>query len=51
MELRWTVKKTRNGTLVSEANHEKRVEWCKERQDTGDMDFDDVIFSDECVCS
>ena len=49
MELGWTVKKTRYGALVSEANQEKRVEWCKERQETGDMDFDDVLFTDECT--
>ena len=49
MELGWTAKKTRYGALVSEVNQEKRVDWCKERMETGDMDFDDVIFSDECT--
>ena len=44
MELGWTAKKTRYGALVSETNQEKHVEWCKERQDKGDMDFNDVIF-------
>ena len=28
---------------------EKWGEWCKERLETGDMDFDDVIFTDECT--
>ena len=49
MELGWTAKKTRYGALVSEVNQEKRVNWCKEWMETGDMDFDDVIFSDECT--
>ena len=49
MELGWTAKKTRYGPLISEANQEKRVEWCKKRVDTGDMDFDDVLFTDECT--
>ena len=35
--------------MVSETNQEKRVEWCKERKDTRDMDFNDVVFSDECT--
>ena len=49
MELGWTEKKMRYGALVSEANQEKRVEWCKERQETGDVDFDDVLFTDKCT--
>ena len=48
MELGWTANKTRYGTLISESNQEKRVEWCKERVETNDMDFDDVLFTDEC---
>ena len=46
MELGWTAKKTRYGALISE---EKRVEWCKERIEKGDMDFYDVLFTDECT--
>jgi len=49
VELGWTAKKTRYGALVSEVNQEKRVEWCRERQETGDMEFDDVLFTDECT--
>ena len=49
MELGWTAKKTRYGALVSESNQEKRVVWCNERIETNDMDFDDVVFSDECT--
>ena len=49
MELGWTAKKTRYGTLVSESNQEKRVVWCNESMETNDMDFDDVVFSDECT--
>ena len=49
MELGWTAKKTRYGAMISENNQEKRVEWCRERLDTGDTDFDDVIFTDECT--
>ena len=25
------------------------MEWCRERIPTGDMDFDDVLFTDECI--
>lgn len=49
MELGWTAKKTTYGAMISESNQEKRVEWCRERLDTGDTDFDDVIFTDECM--
>ena len=49
MELGWTAKKTRYGALISEVNREKRVEWCTERVTTRDLEFDDVIFSDECT--
>lgn len=47
MKLGWTAK--RYSALISESNQEKQVEWCKERQATGDVDFDDVIFTDECT--
>ena len=49
MKLGWTAEKTRYGALVSESNQEKRVVWCNERMETNDMDFDDVVFSDECT--
>ena len=51
MELRWTANKTRtrHGALAFETNQEKRVEWCKEQIKTGDMDFDNVAFSEECM--
>ena len=49
VELGWTAKKMRYGVLVSEVNQKKRVEWCRERQETGDMEFDDVLFTDECT--
>ena len=49
VELGWAAKKTRYGAIISENNQEKRVEWCKERLETGDADFDDIIFSDECT--
>jgi len=49
MELGWTAKKTRYGALVSEVNQEKQVEWCREQQETGDMESDDVLFTDECT--
>ena len=49
MELGWAAKKTRYSALIPEVNQEKRAEWCTEQQTTGDMDFDDVIFTDECT--
>ena len=49
MELGWTTKKTRYGALISEGNQEKHVEWCQERVQTGDMEFDYMTFTDECT--
>lgn len=45
----WSAKKMRYGAMVSETNREKRVEWCQERLSTGDMDFEDVVFTNECT--
>lgn len=42
-------KKTKYGALVSEANQEKCVDWCKERLETGYMYFNDGTFSDKCI--
>ena len=48
-ELGWISKKVHYCALTSEANMAKRVEWCKERLRTNDVDFDDVIWTDECT--
>ena len=37
--------------MISENNQEKRVEWCKERLETGDTDFDDIIFLMSAPCN
>ena len=49
IDLGWAAMKTRYGVMISENNQEKRVEWWKERLETGDDDFDDIIYSDECT--
>ena len=45
--LGWISKKTRYCALIREANKEKRLQWCNERVEQNDLQFDDVIFSDE----
>ena len=46
--LGWTAKRTRYCQLISEVNKEKRVEWCLDRVIAGDLDLNDVIWTDEC---
>lgn len=48
-ELGWVAKKTRYCALISDANKEKRLEWCKRQQESGDLEFDDVVWTDECT--
>ena len=35
--------------MIREVNKEKKKQWCQERVDNGDLDMDDVIFTDECT--
>ena len=42
-------KETRYGAMISDNYQDKRVEWCKERIQSGDTDFDKDIFSKECT--
>lgn len=46
--LGWTAMRTRYCQLISEVNKEKRMEWCLDRVIAGDLDLDDVIWTDEC---
>ena len=46
--LGWTAKRSRYCQLIREVNREKRVEWCLDRVIAGDLDLDDVIWTDEC---
>ena len=48
-ELGWISKKTRYCALISDINRAKRVEWCKEQTRKKDLEFNDVIFTDECT--
>ena len=48
-ELGWVAKKTRYCALISDTNKEKRLEWCKQQQKSGDLDFDNVLWTDECT--
>lgn len=48
-ELGWMAKKTRYCALISSNNQEKRVEWCKTQQEKGDLEFEDVVWTDECT--
>ena len=47
-DLGWTFNTVRYCQAIREGNKAKRLEWCKERLDEGEM-FDDVIFTDECT--
>ena len=47
-DLGWTTKRTRYCQLISDVNKEKRMEWCLDRVIAGDLEFDDVIWTDEC---
>ena len=46
--LGWTAKRTRYCRLISNINKEKRMEWCLYVVLAGDLDFKDVIWTDEC---
>ena len=48
-ELGWVCKRSRYCALITETNKEKRLKWCEERQQTNDLQFSDVIFTDECT--
>ena len=48
-ELGWVSKKTRYCALISEVNCAKRVTWCEERKALKDLEFGDVIWTDECT--
>ena len=48
-ELGWVAKKTRYCALISSNNQEKRVEWCKKQQESGDLEFENVVWTDECT--
>ena len=46
--LGWISKKTRYCALISEGNQEKRLDFCKSLITTNDLEFPDVIWTDEC---
>ena len=48
-ELGWVAKKTRYCALISDSNKEKRLKWCKQQQESGDLDSDNVVWTDECT--
>ncbi len=48
-ELGWVAKKTRYCALISETNQEKRVQWCEQQTESGDLDFENVLWTDECT--
>lgn len=48
-ELGWAAKKTRYCALISESNQEKRVEWCQKQVEEGDLEFENVVWTDECT--
>ena len=48
-ELGWVVKKTRYCALISENNQEKRVQWCQKQIDDGDLEFENVVWTDKCI--
>ena len=48
-ELGWMAKKTRYCALISDKNQEARVEWCKKQQRESDLEFENVLWTDECT--
>ena len=48
LRLGWISKKTRYCALITEQNQEKRLDFCKALIDTNDLEFSDVIWTDEC---
>ena len=42
-------KKTRYCALINEVNCAKRVTWCEERKALKDLEFENVIWTDECT--
>ena len=46
--LGWISKKNRYCALISEGNQEKRLDYCKSLITTNDLEFPDVIWTDEC---
>ena len=46
--LGWESKRTRYCALISERNQEKRLEFCKDLINRNDLNFSDVIWTDEC---
>ena len=48
-ELGWVGKRTRYCALISENNKEKRVTWCQQQLRTSDLDFENVVWTDECT--
>ena len=35
--------------MIREVNKEKKMKWCEDRISEGDLEFDNVIFMDECM--
>lgn len=48
LRLGWISKRTRYCALISERNQEKRVEFCRQLIENNDLEFSDVIWTDEC---
>lgn len=48
-ELGWAAKRTRYCALISENNQEKRMQWCESQIEEGDLEFENVVWTDECT--
>ena len=48
-KLGWVAKHTRYCAMITERNKEKRVEWCQEQLQAGDLRFINVVWTDECT--
>ena len=48
-ELGWVAKKTRYCALISDKNKAARLEWCKKQIESKDLEFENVVWSDECT--
>ena len=48
-ELGWVSKRTRYCALISDVNRAKRIDWCQERLILNDLEFTNVVWTDECT--
>ena len=48
-ELGWVAKHRRYCAMIAEAKKDNRVKWCQEQIRVGDLRFNNVVWTDECI--